>query len=372
MKRTQETEAMANAVEAGGNGGKAKKSGGKSVRNLVLLGLLLVGLAIGIPTWWSHHNHESTDDAQVEGHIISISPRMMGLVTSVRVIDNQPVKAGDTLFTLDDREMGIKLQLAEADLIAAEAAAKGGIAGAGAQAAQSQKSTAQANLDAAKSNLSKAKKDLDRVRELFQKDIVSKAQLDAAEAAFQSAQAAYAAASEVTRGTAYGIAGANAQVRAADARLLAAQAAVDAARLQLSYTAVTAPAPGHVEKVSLEPGQQVAVGQPVMAIVDAAPVWVVANLKETQLARVHPGLKAEIDVDAYPGRTVTGTVSSIQYATGARFSLLPPDNASGNFTKVVQRIPVRIDLPPEANRDEQHALRPGMSVSVSIDIRQGG
>lgn len=369
---------MAQAAETNGKGetaldgkpGKAGKSG-KPVRNLVLLGLLVAGLAIGFPVWRYYHNHETTDDAQVEGHIVSISPRMMGLVTSVRVIDNQSVRAGDTLFTLDGTEMRIRVQLAEADLQAAEAAAKGGVAGASAQAAQSQKTAAQANMEAVKSNLKKAQQDVQRVRELFQKDIASRAQLDAAEAAFQSAQAGFAAASEQTRGTAYGIAGANAQVRAADARLQASQAALDAAKLQLSYAVVLAPASGHIEKVSLEPGQQISLGQPVMAIVDAAPVWVVANLKETQLANVHAGQKVEIDVDAYPGKPVMGEVASIQFATGARFSLLPPDNASGNFTKVVQRVPVRINISEGAGPDGP-SLRPGMSVSVAIDVRQGG
>ena len=357
---------MAHSVEAGG---KEKKSGKNSVRNIVLLGILIAGVAFGVPTWWWYHNHESTDDAQAEGHIVTLSPRVAGLVTSVRVVDNQPVKAGDTLFTLDARELAIKVQLAEADLLAAEAAAKGGVAGAGAQAAESQKTAAQANMQAVKSNLLKAQQDVERVRELFKKDIASKAQLDAAEAAFQSAQAMFTAASEQTRGSTYSVAGANAQVRAADARLLAAQASLEAAKLLLSYATVIAPTSGNVEKVSLEPGQQVSLGQPVMAIVDAAPVWIVANLKETQLARVHPGQKVEIDVDAYPGRKETGEVVSIQYATGARFSLLPPDNASGNFTKVVQRVPVRIKLLDSGN---PQPIRPGMSVSVSIDVRQGG
>lgn len=353
-----------------GTGERAKKQKGKPVRNLVLLGLLVAGIAIGTPVWWYNHNHETTDDSQLEGHVVTISPRVTGFVSGVRVADEQAVKAGDTLFTLDPRELSIKLELAQAELEAAEAAAKGGVAGAGAQAAQSQKSAAQANLEAVKAGLDKAKQDVERTRELFRKQIASKAQLDAAEAAYKSAQAAYAAAEEQTRGTAFGIAGANAQVRAADARLAAAQAAVEAAELQLSYTAVTAPTSGHVEKKSIEPGQQVALGQPVMAIVDDGPVWVVANLKETQLPNVHVGQRAEIDVDAYPGTKITGEVASIQYATGARFSMLPPDNASGNFTKVVQRVPVRIRI---LNQDDiGPALRPGMSVSVSIDIRSGG
>jgi membrane fusion protein (multidrug efflux system) len=362
MKQTLEQEPM--IKKASGEPKAAAKK--KPVRNLVLGGMLVAGVAAGIPVWWHMHTHETTDDSQVEGHVVSISPRLTGFVAEVRVHDEQAVKAGDTLFLLDPRELRIRLALAESDLQAAEAAAKGGVAGASAQAAQSQKTAAQANLESVKAALSKAKQDVERARELYKKEIASKAQLDAAEAAYLSAQAAFAAASEQTRGTAYGIAGANAQVRAADARLSAARAAVDAARLQLSFTAVTAPTSGHIAKKNIEPGQQVAAGQPVMAIVDDAPVWVVANLKETQLRNVHAGQHVEIDVDAYPDRKVIGEVASIQYATGARFSLIPPDNASGNFTKVVQRVPVRIRLLGDGK--DLADLRPGMSVAVSIDI----
>jgi membrane fusion protein (multidrug efflux system) len=362
MKQTLEQEPMIKKA-AGEQKPAAKK---KPMRNLILGIMLVAGVAAGIPIWWHMHTHETTDDSQVEGHVVSISPRLTGFVAEVRVHDEQAVKAGDTLFLLDPRELRIRLELAESDLQAAEAAAKGGVAGAGAQAAQSQKTAAQANLESVKAALSKAKQDVERARELFGKDIASKAQLDAAEAAYLSAQAAFAAASEQTRGTAYGIAGANAQVRAANARLSAARAAVDAARLQLSFSAVTAPTSGHIAKKNIEPGQQVAAGQPVMAIVDDAPVWVVANLKETQLRNVHAGQQVEIDVDAFPDRKVIGEVASIQYATGARFSLIPPDNASGNYTKVVQRVPVRIRL--LGGGQDLADLRPGMSVAVSIDI----
>jgi membrane fusion protein (multidrug efflux system) len=342
----------------------------KNLRNLILLAIAAAGLAFGIPKWWFMHNHETTDDAQVEGHILSVSPRVGGYAAQVRVADNQAVGAGDTLFTLDARELEIKVRQAEADLMAAQAAAKGGVAGAGAHMAESQRTAAQANLAAVKADLAKARNDVERTRGLYKQDISSRAQLDAAETAYQGAQAAYAASSETARGSSFNIAGANAQVRAADARLAAAEAALDAARLQLEYAVVTAPVSGHVAKKNLERGQQVAAGQPVMAIVADGPVWVVANLKETQLAKVKPGESVEIEVDAFAGGKLTGEVASIQSATGARFSLLPPDNASGNYTKVVQRIPVRINLTgagPSAAR-----LVPGMSVTVAIDTRAGG
>jgi membrane fusion protein (multidrug efflux system) len=154
-------------------------------------------------------------------------------------------------------------------------------------------------------------------------------------------------------------------VRTAAARLAAAQAAVDAARLQLSYTVITAPASGRVSRKTVEVGQLVSPGQTLMALVDESDVWVVANLKETQLDQVAVGQRVEIEVDAYGGRTFSGRVESIQGATGARFALLPPDNATGNFTKVVQRIPVRIALDRRAA--DAPVLRPGMSVQVAIE-----
>jgi membrane fusion protein (multidrug efflux system) len=323
-------------------------------RNLILATIVLVVVAVGVPMYWYNHNHETTDDAQVEGHILPVMPRVGGYVETVRVQDQQAVKPGDTLFTLDRRELEIRLRQAEADWLAATAAAgEAGVAGAGVRVAETQRTVARANLE-------KARQDVMRARELSRQDIVSKAQLDAAEAAYRAAE-------EQARGSDFTIAGASAQSRAAQARLEAAAAALDAARLQLSYATVLAATSGHIAKKNLEAGQWVSAGQAVLSIVDDAPVWVVANLKETQLDRIHPGLPVKVEVDAFPGKSVKGEVESIQYATGSRFSLLPPDNASGNFTKVVQRVPVRIRLEPGTL-----PLRPGMSVAVSIDLRGRG
>lgn len=337
------------------------------VRNIVFGILAAVAVIVGIPTFWYYHNHETTDDAQVEGHILPVMPRVGGYVDRIYVVDDQPVKAGDTLFTLDRSELEIKARQAQADLLVAEAGSGQGIAGAGVGTAQAQKTAAQANLQAAQANLDKAQQDVERTRQLNAEDIASKAQLDAAEAAYRSAQANFDAASDQARGSVFNSEGANAQVKAADARLEAAQAAYDAAELQLSYTVVTADAAGHIAKKNIESGQWVSAGQPVLSIVDDSLVWVIANLKETQLDHVREGERVNIKVDAYPSLHVHGKVGSIQYATGARFSLLPPDNATGNYTKVVQRVPVHIDLTD--GMDAQTPLRPGMSVGVSIDIR---
>jgi membrane fusion protein (multidrug efflux system) len=364
MNAPRETEVMDGETAARGRAPKKKNA----IRNVILLAILAVGLFYGIRTWRFHSTHATTDDAQVEGHILPVSPKVGGFVSRIYVSDEQAVKPGDTLFTLDASELTIRLRQAEAELMAAEAAAKGGVAGAGARVAEAQRTAAQANLAAAKAALDKAQADLDRTRRLFQQQIASKAQLDAAEAAFQSAQATYQSSSETARGSSFSIQGANAQVRAADARLAAAQSAVDAARLQLAYAVVVAPTAGHIAKKNLEPGQLLSPGQTVMAIVEDTQPWVVANLKETQLEELRIGQPVDIDVDAYPHRTFHGKVASVQYATGARFSLLPPDNATGNFTKVVQRVPVRIDL---TDADAGQLLRPGLSVTVAIDTRSG-
>src|SRR5437660_74883 len=206
--------------------------------------------------------------------------------------------------------------------------------------------------DVRRESAAKARADLDRVRPLALQDIVSKQQLDAVEAGARAADAALAAA--------------QASLLAADARVGAARAARDQAALNLSYTRVIAPSSGVVSKKTVELGQLVQAGQPLMSVVPLQDVWLTANLKETEVADVKPGEPVEFTVDAYPGGHFRGHVESLSPATGARFSLLPPDNATGNFTKVVQRVPVRI-RPDKV--DPAHPLRPGMSVDVTIQTK---
>jgi membrane fusion protein (multidrug efflux system) len=200
---------------------------------------------------------------------------------------------------------------------------------------------------------------------LREKDLASQAQLDIAEASARTADASLRAAQDQAEASGFGQVGAEAQERLGDARIAAAQAAVEVARTQLSWTVGIASVSGHVAKRNVEPGQFLSPGQPVLAIVSDSAVWVVANLKETQLSRVAPGQAVDIEVDALPGAKLRGRVRSEQYATGARFSLLPPDNAAGNFTKIVQRVPVRIDFADSADRS---GLRPGMSANIAIHV----
>jgi membrane fusion protein, multidrug efflux system len=341
------------------------------------LPLLIVGvLVLALGAWalqrylYSRH-HVSTDNAQVDSHITFIAPRIAAFVSRVLVDDNQHVNAGDTLVILDDRDIKVRLEQAEADLRAAEAAVgtrgRAGEAKAQFQATQSQAASVQAAVIAAEADYRKAAADLERYRRLAAQKIVPAQQLDAAQAAFEASAANLEAARRQAAAAGSQVSASGAAVRSAGARLAAAQAAVDDARLQLSYARITAPTAGIIAKRNAETGALVQPGQSLMSIVPDKDVWVTANLKETQLANVRVGDPVEFTVDAYPGRKFEGRVESLSPATGARFALLPPDNATGNFTKVVQRIPVKIAVEPS---DTTHPLRPGMSVDV--DIATGG
>src|SRR5881227_1150100 len=318
--------------------------GGRRGTVFMIMGVVLLALVgLGARRWIYGLSHVSSDNAQVDGHIVPILPKVGGYVMEVRTDENRAVKAGDTLVVLDDRDYRARLAQAEADLAVA-------LTGVSNRARVGQ---AEAQVAQAQANAEKAHADLDRIKPLAEKDIVPKQALDAAEAAARAADAALAAARAALLG--------------ADARVAAARAARDQAALNLSYTRITAPSEGVVSKKSVEIGQLVQPGQPLMSEVPLSDVWVTANLKETQTANVTPGDPADFTVDEYPGRHLKGHVESLSPATGAKFSLLPPDNATGNFTKVVQRIPVRIR--PDAQNDSAHPLRPGMSVVVTITTK---
>jgi membrane fusion protein (multidrug efflux system) len=328
----------------------------------------LILVALGARAIWFAVTHISTDDAQVDGHITPISPRIGGFVVSIRVRENQQVGAGDTLVVLDDRDLRGRLAQADADLAAliATVGSRGKVGQAVAQLDQARAAAAAAaaTVIQAEANAEKATNDLERARALSARNIVSRQALDAAETAARATAAQLTAAQRNAAASQEQVTAAGAALTGSEARVAAARALRDLAALQLSYTVVTAPVSGVVSKKSVELGQLVQAGQPLMSVVPLADVWVVANFKETQIEDILPGAPAVIKADAYPGRTFNGSVESLSPATGAKFSLLPPDNATGNFTKVVQRIPVRIRL--EGQTDPAHLLRPGMSVDVTI------
>ncbi|MEO8946615.1 MAG: HlyD family secretion protein [Gemmatimonadaceae bacterium] len=346
----------------------ASESNGKRKFIIPIVVILAIIAAVwGFKTWRYSQSHESTDDAQVDGHIIPVIAKVGGYVTSVSTDENQHVNEGQVLVTLDDAEYRVKVESAQADLSAAqgvagtktvEGQAQGQVA-----TASGERSQLDAQVIAAQAASTNAQANLARMQTLAGKQIVSKQQLDAAQAAATAAQAQLLAAQRQVATAGSQISTAQAGVRVAEARTGAAQAALDNAKLQLSYTRITAPASGLVARKQVEVGQLVSAGQPVMNIVADTGVWVTANFKETQLNDIRVGQPVEFDVDAYGKCTAEGRVESLSGATGAKFALLPPDNATGNFTKVVQRVPIRIAVTKGC---PNHPLRPGLSVDVHV------
>ena len=330
--------------------------------------VVLIALAWGVKSYLYARVHESTDDAQVDGHIIPVLAKVGGYVNSVRVQDNDSVHAGDTLATIDDAEYKVKVAQAEADLTAARftvgSARAPGQARAAVTSATSQYAAQDARITAARAEEEQAQSDLARMKALAAKQIISSQQLDAAQAAADAASANLQAVQRQAAAGNAGVTSAQAGVRVAEARTEAAQAALDDARLQLSYTVITAPVSGTVSKKIVELGQLLQPGQTLMSIVADTGTWITANFKETQLANMRVGQPVEIDLDAYPGCTAEGKVQSLSAATGARFALLPPDNATGNFTKVVQRVPVRIVVTKGCGT--ARPLRQGLSVVAHV------
>jgi membrane fusion protein (multidrug efflux system) len=321
----------------------------RSRRPFVILAIILLAIALGCFGYWLlNHGYATTDDAQIDGDIYTISPRIAGQIAAVTVDDNQHVSAGDTLASLDPRDQEVALAQARAQAAQADA----NLAVATANAGQAQANVVQANAAEAQ-----AQQDFDRYNAI-NPHAITRQTLDAATAAIRSAKAKDEAAIQAAAASQAAITAAQAQVRGA-------AVAVQNAQLQLSYANITAPASGHVSMKTVQPGNVVAPGSSLMALV-GDDVWVTANYKETQLAGIHPGSPATITVDAVPGVTFKGHVQSIQYGTGAVFSLLPAQNATGNYIKIVQRVPVKIVF--DDPRVRNYLLAPGMSVQPSVII----
>jgi membrane fusion protein, multidrug efflux system len=374
----------------------------------------VVLLVVGVFVYRYVTSYESTDDAEVDGHINSISARISGHVVKLNVLDNQYVQAGTVLVEIDPADYQVAYDRAKADFEDAQAAASGaGVnvpitsvstnsqvsaadadvasANAGIAAAKQQFVSAKAQLDQAEANNVKAQNDLVRYKQLVDKQEVSQQQYDQAVAAAKADAAAVEAAhatadaaqSQVTQAQDKLLqAEANwrsAQTRPRQMQVIRSRAAsaqaeaqlkkadLDQAQLNLQYTKIIAPVEGVVSDRTVEVGQNVAPGQELLKLIPLNDIWITANFKETQLREMKPGQPVTVEVDAN-GRSYKGKVDSIAGASGARFSLLPPENATGNYVKVVQRIPVKIVLDPGENKDQ--SLRPGMSVEPKVWIRQ--
>jgi len=345
---------------------------------IALIVLVVVGGTFGVTKYIHAQRHEETDDAQIEANISPVIPRISGYVTEVRVKDNQQVKKGDTLVIIDNRSEVIMLEQAKAALEAAKsnmsvAQATTTVSKDNVATSQANVSTADAQIEAAKVTLRRANQDYDRYANLIKDHSVTQQQFDQAEAAKQSAERQLQVLTDQKNAASRQTSAANSQsyattqqVNVANATIQQRQADVDNAALNLSYTLILAPEDGLVSKVNVQVGQLLQVGQSLFSVVVASDPWVVANFKETQLAKMHDGQKVTIHVDAYPGHDFEAKLSSFSPATGSRFALLPPDNASGNFVKVVQRLPVKIEF--DGNDPLVKNLRPGMNVDVDVHI----
>jgi membrane fusion protein, multidrug efflux system len=375
--------------------------------------VVIVLVALGI--WWRSTFTEDTDDAQVNGHLIQVSSRIAGQVLKVYVNENQYVKAGDPIADLDPKDFQVAVENAEAALASAKAnAAAASVAvpiltvntgstlssantdvssaEAGVAQAERQLEAVKARVVQAQANNTKAQSDLERYRPLVEKDVISRQQWDAAVATADAAKAGLADANATQKAAEQGVKLAhdklsqaramlkyaqtgpqqvvaqNSKYKQAEAQVQQAQAQLDMAKLNLSYTKILAPVAGIITRKSVELNQNVAVGQNLLTLVELDDLWVTANFKETQLRNMHAGQPVTIHVDAN-GRDYNGKVTQIGGATGSVLSLFPPENATGNYVKVVQRVPVRIDFTDLAKEDRNHELRPGLSVEPKVRVK---
>jgi membrane fusion protein, multidrug efflux system len=361
-----------------------KKRRKPPVKLLVIGGIiLLIILFFGFRYWQHASTHEETDDAYTTGNTHQISPRITGTVEQVLVDDNWHVNAGQLLVKLDPHDYEVALTKNQAQLkqaIAQVSQAKAGIAQANADLQQRQ---AQVNQAAAQILQSQAAYDIakinyDRDHSLFQKDLkaiakqevdTTKANLDSAEGALNAAKATQVAVQAQVEAAKAAVDSAQAQAENAAANVAAGEAAVRDSELQLSYCSVIAPVSGRIAQKTVQTGNRLTVGQALMAVVEDN-VWILANLKETQLERVQIGQPVEIKIDALPHHKFYGRVDSLQPGTGSNFALLPPDNATGNFIKIVQRVPVKILFDPESIKEVRDKIVPGLSTEPSIAITQ--
>jgi membrane fusion protein (multidrug efflux system) len=387
----------------------------QSRRNSIIIAVVVVLALAAAGFWWYSTYSENTDDAEIEGHLIQISARIAGQVAKVYVEENQVVKAGDKIAELDPRDYQVAVENAEAALASAQAnaaaasvnvpittintgsnlrSAGADVSGtqAGIAVAQQQLEAARARVAQAQANNTKAQADLERYKPLVEKDVISKLQFDAAVAAADAAKAALSdarhseqAAADAVRVTReretqaqamlkfaqtgpQQVAAQSARAKQAQAQAQEAQARLDQAKLNLSYTIIVAPVAGIITRKSVEIDQNVAPGQDLLTLVSLEDLWVTANFKETQLRHMSAGQPVEISVDA-TGKTYHGKVTQIGGATGSVLSLFPPENATGNYVKVVQRVPVRIDFTNLKVEDQNHLLRPGLSVEPKVEVK---
>ena len=338
----------------------------KKKKNIVvpiILGVLLViGTVFGIVEWNYYSKHVDTDDAQIDGDISPVVARVGGYVKDINFEENTHVAQGQVLVKLDDDDFKVKLEQAQSGQKGANAGV--GVAQSQIIATQANTSTAKANVAAARVKLNLANKDYARYANLVKDGSITQQAFDQAKATQESALAAFQAAQDQYTAAVKQVGTTQSQLAVSNNVIGQRQSDIDFAKLQLSYTDIKAPATGIVSKKNVQKGQLVQAGQSLFSIVNDGSIYVTANFKETQLEKIRTGSKVEIEVDAYPDEKIQGEVYNFSPITGAKGSLLPPDNATGNFVKVVQRIPVKIKIHP--SKEMLAKLRPGMSVKASV------
>ncbi|CAN5716581.1 HlyD family secretion protein [soil metagenome] len=346
---------------------------------IIVLALLVIGGGwFGVTKYIHSLHHEETDDAQIEANISPVIPRVAGYVIDVRVKDNQQVKQGDTLIILDSRDLQLKVDQAEAALATAKsnygaAEASTNAAKANISSTQAGISTANAQIEAAKITVWRATQDYERYANLIKDHSITQQQYEQALAAKQTAERQLQIlvqqknqVSQQTNAVSSQSSATSSQIGVAGSVIKQREVDIENAKLNLSYAVVTAPTSGLISKVNVQEGQFLQAGQAFFSIVSNEGVWVVANFKETQFEKMSIGQKVIVHADAYPGHIFEATLSSFSPATGSKFALLPPDNASGNFVKVVQRLPVKIEFNKSDSLTKE--LRPGMNVDVDVHL----
>lgn len=347
----------------------------------LLIIIVVIGLLFGGYKYIHSQAHETTDDAQIERNMSPIIPRVGGFIKKIYVNDNDFVKKGDTLFTIDNRDYLVKLEDANAALLAAEnsfEAAKADIGSSTASVSVSDANVQSAynSIENAKVKLWRATNDFSRFENLYKNKSITKQQYEQALAAKQEAENQLKILQQQKTASSYqkkvveskSIVSSK-QTEVAAANIKRAKTALEAAKLNLEYTVILAPIDGQVSTIDIQPGQMVQSGQSLFYIINSEQSWIVANFKETQLNKMRVGQKVTLKVDAYPDDEFEGEITSFSPATGARFSLLPPDNATGNFVKTIQRLPVKISLTANNDKEKIKLLRPGMNVEVDVHLK---
>ncbi len=361
---------------------ETKEVAGAGSKKKIALSIFALMVIVGLTALFFYtryiKTHISTDDAFIDGDIYTIAPKVSGTVKNVYVSSNQLVKKGDILVELDEADYDVKVSETASGLEAEKA--KVAEIESKIQAAKKQLAEAVARIEAVKAvnelqnaNLEQAEKDRDRAENIYKKNAISKEKYERTLTAYKVALAQVRASTEDMNAVTLTVETQKAAVKQAEASKISQMSIIkqkeavhETAQLNSGYTRINSPADGYVTKKSIEIGNQIKAGQPIMAIVSLNDVYVTANYKETELERVKPGQRVEIEVDTYPGRKFTGKVDSIMAGTGSAFSLFPPENATGNYVKVVQRIPVKIVL--DKDTDREHVLRVGMSVVPTIIV----